>query len=366
MTYKTIEAPLLGGEKFEIKTQAFPENFIEVVPSRPANPFPTPEMWGLPTEGYQPRRWNILSPVGVATIKDGLCISNNCIPACGDVYYPDLTWYSGERAVRLSSVAYRVKIKYEGRALILGSHWSAANFGHWLLESVGRLSVLEKASIELNSFDFIVFPKCRVSQEAKRITQLLGLQKDKIISFIPPFKAECFDEMVVPTIPGASSFYEPMLVEFLQKKLNANANWTNNGPLIYIKRISNTRPIQNEAEVESLLSSLGFIILNPKEAGSTEKIASASVVISAHSAGMTPICLCKAGTQVMELVPTSHQYTYYRSIAELAGCNYSAMMVESIGGKMGDGVVSKNEVVVNLENLKHCAKNLIYESKKVK
>lgn len=84
---------------------------------------------------------------------------------------------------------------------------------------------------------------------------------------------------------------------------------------LYIsRRRAKLRQMENEEQIENELRKIGFSIVFMEDGDLTMKwktLASASVVVAPHGAGLSNLIACKAGTQVLEIFPYNLQNDCY-------------------------------------------------------
>jgi hypothetical protein len=108
-----------------------------------------------------------LPATGVLTLEGGGVLGNSAwVVDSRRNLVAGLSWYGDayEKCIHLDKMPIASRRKLKGRALNLGSTWSSSNYAHCLLESIGRLSVLEAAGASLSDFDYILLPYFKVWQ----------------------------------------------------------------------------------------------------------------------------------------------------------------------------------------------------------
>jgi capsular polysaccharide biosynthesis protein len=257
---------------------------------------------------------------GVLTLQGGSTLTFDCWTLTGDLRWiydcTNLrdTRHHGGRSFQPPQAKSRIVL--EGRGLDLGSNWCSKNYGHWLLDAVGRLATLEGSGCTLQDFDHIRLPVGKFNQCAP-VLELLGISNEKLVLPDGPSCLIQFDELVRPQVAGAARVYHPRLGEFFQSKMGPRAD----GPeKVYLKR-TGRRGLTTQPEIEMALKSRGFEIVDPATApfGSWS---SARILIASHSAGMADLAFCRPGLKILELFSPSWQRPYFHSLAQGAGHDY--------------------------------------------
>jgi hypothetical protein len=98
---------------------------------------------------------------------------------------------------------------------------------------------------------------------------------------------------------------------------------------LYIsRRDSPNRKLENEEEIEALISSYGFEIVSLTGMSLAEQInlfAGATHVIAPHGAGLTNIVFCKPVTHILEIKLLPYINWCYRRLAGIYGLNYGCI-----------------------------------------
>ena len=163
---------------------------------------------------------------GVATITNGVVEGENGWPMnrAGDVL-EYLTWFGGIDEPRIMRIrnTERSRLFHDrekvngflpGRTLSLLSAWSLRNWGHFLLDSLGRLAVLNRVEPDLNGFDQVLIPAFP-GKHASILTDQLFPKKIRVVRVDKDERYRC-EELVVPTISGGNRVYSQDLPEYFR------------------------------------------------------------------------------------------------------------------------------------------------------
>ncbi len=256
-------------------------------------------------------RVSIVGPNGLAVTDDGHVLS-------------DLSFWHGfpEGLVRSEATPVR---RVRGTLISLASDHATTNYGHYLLDALPRLDLLERAGIALADADHVY---CAVpGRRAMRLLDALGVPDGRRI-YAQPGVAIRADLSILPSFPGARRNYPPWVVDFLRERLGVSA-----GPptrRLYVPR-STHRRISNIEELRPILEANGFETF---DAGADEDprhtFAEAAVVVGGHGAGLADLAFCRPGTRVLELLPDSHPMPFFATLAGSGGLRYGYLLGEGI------------------------------------
>lgn len=282
---------------------------------------------------------HLMGPHGWAQLPDGRVVG-----AC--------SWY-GHRPEEWSSLQVPDwrdlrPVRVRGRVLSVLSEWASENFGHFLLDGLGRLELVDAVGPELASVQGVAVPSFE-GVDVSRCLAATGLDQRERLT-LEPGEVLVPDELIVTTFPGSRRQYQPWTVDFLRARLDVEAG---GHPLVYVERSRGGRRVTNSAEVTALVSDRGFVIVDPMAGDDLfAAVAGADVVVGAHAAALSSLVVATPGTRVLEILPTDHTYGYWFSLASAAGLQYWAMLADSSGRReKGDKGPSAFDVSVDLERL---------------
>jgi hypothetical protein len=220
----------------------------------------------------------------------------------------------------------------EGVVASLVSDFCGFNYGHFLLDGLGRLALLEQAGIALTDIDrFIITTPNRA---AERLLERAGVPMSRCIRTEPGTAIQP-DVLLAPSFPGARRSYRPWLPPFLQRHLLVQPP----GPphrRLYLPRATNRR-ISNEEVLLPILLENGFEVFDPAaHADPPAVFAEAAVVVGAHGAALSDLAFCQPGARVLELIPTDHAQPFWYTLSWAAGLRYGYLMGISTGMRPPD------------------------------
>lgn len=212
--------------------------------------------------------------------------------------------------------AVRRPRRTDGRTQVLMRQTWDRNFGHWLIDSFGRLATLE-GHVDLTTCVFQVNrqPNAQMQQVVLDSFELAGVGADQV-EFCEILK-DAYDELLVPgTIAATPLRKHPLVVRYLERL----GEQVPTGPAdrIYLSRAkASRRRILNEDAVVELLADRGFTVVHPEDLSLREQIATmrgASQVVGVMGAGLTNLVFSPAGVSVLALATESMQHDYFYDI----------------------------------------------------
>lgn len=238
-----------------------------------------------------------------------------------------------------------------GTLISIATDHAYRNYGHFLLDALPRIALLEGAGVSLGDADHILCGTPGPSTD--RLLEALGVDPARRLR---PKAGVAFqaERSIVTSIPGTPSAYLPWIVTFLRERLSIPARTS--GRRLYLPRGGHRR-ILNESELLPILDEHGFEVYRP---GTTDEdprqvFAEASVVVGGHGAGLTDIVFCPPGAAVLELMPHIHVRAYYWTLAAGAGLDYGYLIGPAVEPEPGtstakwDYTIDPDEFRVALE-----------------
>jgi hypothetical protein len=225
--------------------------------------------------------------------------------------------------------------KLSGNYITLLSRHSSS-FYHWFTECLLRLYVVES----LPSLPILIQDGLRDWQ--RESLALLGIASERLV----PLPAGCYevDQLYFPSFLGYATFtkdwtfsWADWALVWLRDKFSGRRS-VKQGKRIYISRQGTRhRRVVNETEVMRRLEQEGFLVVDANPLSNAEKIelfGDASLIVSAHGAGLTHLLFAPAGAKVVEAVDPFHLAggLYYQMAAGL-GQEYWYLFAENQGWK---------------------------------
>jgi hypothetical protein len=237
------------------------------------------------------------------------------------------TWYAGyhEELQGQKSKQAIFPQYFKGTLLSLISDFSVNNYGHKLYDSFGRYYLFLKAGYTAEDYDNILIPG-KESSRWRSVAQKLGIPGHKII-WADEIDFLRVDRLMVASYPGVRRNYPPWLTSYLKETLVVPV--TSRDRKLYVRRVGRRR-VANEEALIPILEEAGFEIYLPENSeNSFQDFAEAKAIIGPHGAGLNDIAFCNRETQLLELMPSDHQYEYFYTIADSAGLDYACLLGDS-------------------------------------
>jgi len=231
--------------------------------------------------------------------------------------------------------------KIDGTVAFLSVQWGEG-FYHWMYDVLPGIHLIQKSGIALDSIDYFVFNSYYLPYQ-KQTLQKLGIPDSKIIEsrYQPHIQAK---KVIVP----APNFKRNItttewICHFLRETfLSPEANNISPSRRIYISREkANYRHLVNQDELLQELDSLGFeqvILENLSFLKQVELMATASVVISPHGAGLSNLVFCQPGTKIIELFTSDYVPNYYQVISNICQLEHYYLIGEIVTEKIADNL----------------------------
>ena len=307
----TIEYAAKTGETWR---EAFPARRID--PDRAVRYGRTPD--------FLSRLDAVVPPVGVIESRtlhvagmDGwVCTADGTILA-------DHSWYRGHVDEMKSPFGVHEVRRLPGRAVSLASTWASANYGHFILDLLPRVAILERLGIDVREFDHVI---CGAPTDfCLSLLEQLGVDLSRVVR--PQTRIALKpDVLVATTLPGARRAVQPWSIDFFRRRLPQEPQRTRR---LYIVR--HKRKPTNEAALIEILRPHGFEIYRPEAdpQRQAQTFAEAEAVVGPEGSAMANLMFCRAGTHVLELFGTDQVAPYYFSVAMGGGMNYACLVGDS-------------------------------------
>lgn len=235
-----------------------------------------------------------------------------------------------------------------GATLTLASAFSSANYGHALLDSIGRLAIVERAGIDLSTIDHVIVPGFR-APTIDRILRTVGIPERKIVR-LGPREHVIAERLLVTSFPGLASSYPTWLAPWFRKTLEATPAPSHR---LFVGRAGGHRNLANPSDLASVLAAHAFVNYDPTAPGSgAEDFAAAKAIAGPHGAALSDIVFCEPGTPVVEILPSGHRFAYFATLAAASGLDYVAVRGASLSSERNaDFTVDPDEFALALQRI---------------
>jgi hypothetical protein len=210
--------------------------------------------------------------------------------------------------------------KIDGRVVAL-YHPSKSMYGHYVLDILGMLAVLEMNHIE---YDYVCLPYDK--KFMKELIQLWGIPEYKIIKQEKGF-GFIADEILVPSNVSRDSksvkyinYYHPKILEYVRTKIlnkvnSLNIDISNFSKKIFLSRKdAQYRNLPNEDEIFELFAQKGFVRYEASKLSVAEQIAlfnNATHIAGATGSNMTNLIFSQPGTHFLTFIQNFADRTFY-------------------------------------------------------
>ena len=187
--------------------------------------------------------------------------------------------------------------------VLIGNH---ENFGHWLLNHLARLALVESAP-GLKGMPLVV--GSNISQTQIECLERFGYQNSDLIRLRKGYLAR-FNMLWAPMMPFCSSsgllYWSPHIIDFLRTRLGVRppSSSRSRRRLYVSRRSSRWRRVLNENEIVKSLAKWGFEVIDPGGLTLAEQIelaGNAEVIMGAIGAGMTLLIFAPSDATIIEL-----------------------------------------------------------------
>jgi len=286
-----------------------------------------PTRFGLVDAGFEA----ILEPIpdlGVLTISGGTVVGPSALALSNEgLLLEDASFWRG-RTKGLPDWARRGEVHtVRGTLVSLGTDYAYNNYGHYLLDSLPRLALLEGAGVRIADADhvYVTVP----GERAARLLDELGVPAAKRIVARRGVAVRA-DTVILTSYPGSRRNYPRWHVQFLRERLGVPAGASSRR--LYIPRAGH-RQILNIQQLMPILTEHGFEVFEPGGAEDPRHaFAEAEAVVGGHGAGLADLAFCRPGTRVLELLPSSHRKPFYMTLSGSGDLRYGYLIGEAVPG----------------------------------
>lgn len=216
-------------------------------------------------------------------------------------------------------------IMLEGCWTSITSNWSRGdNYYHWMLDSLTRLLVREKLPENAK----ILLPNC-IHNFVKETIELIGL--DDEVTWIKPGSYICENYYFCPPL-APTGYYNPLGYDWLTNKFSSYFEPPDRTFKVFLTRRNTVRLPKNIKEIEAILASHGFNIIDAGEHTVLEQIkliSKSTVVVGLHGAAMTNLLWASPNIKVLELFESKYYNACYELIAIHRRQNYNFLTVDN-------------------------------------
>ncbi len=336
-------------------TVAFPQCYESVFNASSVRPVAPVDLAGVPVSFIDlPATEH--PEICVFHLEDTLIHHAAGLVQVGERFMYQSSWYQKDlvRAKYPSSPKETQVTDLIGHAVSLTSEFANRNYGHFMLDVIGRSAVLAKkwGNQWQDHFDHIIVPGPQAKWKERLLKRFgIALDKCKWIEKKASFRCE---QLTLTSFPGYRRYYASWLCQYLRKHgMGSDSGAKAGDRRLYIPRKDTTRKITNNQELEKLLMGYGYEMYYPENAISPiDDFSMAQSVIGAHGSGLTDVLFMPEGGHVLELLPSDHQHPYFYSIGKALDLDYRILLCASEGEREERGFQpSPYDFTVDLEQV---------------
>lgn len=188
-----------------------------------------------------------LPALGIHVLEKGRVIGSTgwVFTSSGDVI-AETTWYGTALKDSMLPSHFPRPVRLRGTCLSLVSDFSKANYGHYVLDCLSRIGIVQKAGWDVSTIDHFYIHR-PPSKSADQLIEMLGIDRTKCV-WAGTVKSFVADKVLVTTFPGRGRDYSTIVPETLSRPF---ADLERGGRKIYIPRVG-IRSISNSAEIERI------------------------------------------------------------------------------------------------------------------
>jgi len=268
---------------------------------------------------------------GVAVLSEARILDEHAwVVGRGDTFLGDLCYLGTSRQSRANQI---IKLhppqRLAGRTLNLCSANAVTNFFHYVIDSVSRFELIQRAGFTWSDFDRVLLPRFG-SAMTLEIEAAMGLPTEKIVRIGRREQYIC-ETLIQPSFPGPVACTPPWVVEFYRKLFPPTPGDVRRK--LYFPRRGNRHPSNNE-QIAARLADLGFETVDPVATPNLrQRMAEATHIVGVHGAGLANLVFCAPGTRVLEIMPTEiskyYNRAFYHVLCSSADLPYGAVVGES-------------------------------------
>jgi capsular polysaccharide biosynthesis protein len=237
-------------------------------------------------------------------------------------------------------------VKIKGTVMHLGLNGLECNYGHWLVECLGRLYLLKKANIFPDYFVVSDLPWQRewLSMLGIRTEQIITTRKRKFIQA---------DNLLITTLinnwkevfyrqdqayPSFQKIWLPSWIGCLYRE-HFPPNETSNRKIYITRSNFRRRKIINEIELWPILQRHGYNIIAPEKLEIRKQIEifqSAKSICAVLGAASTNMLFSKPETKILEIYSDDYLDAHHRILARVLNMDYNYMIGRSMPSSDGN------------------------------
>ena len=240
------------------------------------------------------------------------------------------TWHSGHDDRLFQHWSTRFPPRHlPGLTLSLATDYASPNYGHFLLDLLPRLMLLDDSdAYSPNDFDHIIVNGPKTGWKLRLLKQFDVPEDRTIWLTLRPFYC---DHLVATDFPGVRRVYAPETVNYLRTRLLVDTHLHTATNRLFIVRRGKERQLTNQLRLMEIAAKFGFVPYLPEySASSIVDFQNAEAVIGVHGAGLSDVGFMSPGSKVLELMPSDHRFPYFYSLGSAVGIDYRILIGEAV------------------------------------
>jgi capsular polysaccharide biosynthesis protein len=237
----------------------------------------------------------------------------------------ETSWQGDALANHHLDASYPKPRRLVGRCLSLVSEFARINYGHFILDALGRIEIAREAGFAPEAIDHFYCYR-PTSPSARQLMAALGIDPAKCI-WANDVRCIEADQLLVTTFPGTKRNYARFVPRAMRRPFEPGP--ASEGRRIYIPRPGVRKP-SNQAELEEIALELGLEIYDFRKVDDEFAfMRKVDLVVGAHGSDLANVGVCREGTRVIELIASDHVHPYFYTLAEGAGLDYGYIVGKS-------------------------------------
>lgn len=222
------------------------------------------------------------------------------------------------------------RCRLPGRAVHLLAPGGAANYYHWNIDVISRLSVLPAAYVD----DVFLVPPMRFRFQWDLLEAVARQRPMRVQAVEAGELVEVDDLVLVPNVGEFGRAPRPEQFDVF-KAMTPKGHGTRPWRRLYVSRLhAHHRRLINEPELIDLLRAAGYEILDCETmplAEQVQRFAEATHIVGPHGAGLTNIVYAPSSAALCELQMDLNVNWLFRRIGNLKGIRYGCVVGDNDG-----------------------------------
>ena len=217
--------------------------------------------------------------------------------------------------------------RLEGRVLSLASDFAPHSYGHWLIDSLPRWLIAERAGLRAADFDMIYLP-CPDTPSTRTLLAALGLPSGKLVR--TPFTEDLeVGQLTATAFPGAAGGASALAREMAVRLQPPRAPRRR----LYLARDGHRRNFRNAAAIDAVLAEFGLEKCLPaSDADTVSKCAEARIIFGIEGSQCFNALFAPAGGALVVVAPEGfHPLPYMQTIAGASGLKLFVIGARRVG-----------------------------------